>query len=37
MTFIITVMFVDGISGHEMSDVSGLKDFTLPLISLTFI
>lgn len=28
MAFIVTVMFVDGISGHEMSYVSGLQDFT---------
>lgn len=37
MAFIVTVMFVDGISGHEISDVSGLQDFTFPLILLTLI
>lgn len=34
MTFIVTVMFVDGISGHE---ISGFQDFTFPLILLTLI
>lgn len=37
MAFIVTVMLADEVSGHEMSDVSGLQDFSFPLILLALI